>query len=53
MSLWAEILLFVFLILIMDRLIALQRNFTKLAIRVEQAILDYEQRNLDSSSTDD
>jgi|HubBroStandDraft_6_1064221.scaffolds.fasta_scaffold792797_1 hypothetical protein len=45
MSVWAEILLFLFLVLIMDRLIALQRNFTKLAIRIEQAIRDYEQRN--------
>lgn len=52
MSLWFEIIVFVFLVLIMDRLIALQRNFTKLAIRMEQALQDYEQRNSDATRTD-
>jgi hypothetical protein len=38
MSLWAEILLFVFLALIMERLIGIQRTLAKLGSRLEEAI---------------
>jgi hypothetical protein len=40
MSLWAEILLFVFLVLIMERLIGIQRTLAKLGSRLEEAIED-------------
>ncbi len=45
MSLWAEILLFVFLTLIMDRLIGIQRALAQIGSRLEEAIEDREENN--------
>jgi len=45
MSLWAEGLLFVFLVLIMDRIIGIQRTLAKLGSRLEKAIEDRRTQN--------
>ena len=48
MSVWAEILLFIFLVLIMDRIIGIQHTLAKIGSRLEEAIGDREQRESDS-----
>jgi hypothetical protein len=53
MSLLAEIVLFVFLVLIMERLIAIQRVLGKIGSRLEEAIEDREERNSDTTSLDE
>jgi hypothetical protein len=53
MSLWFEIIVIAFLVLITDRLFALQHTLLKFAIRMEQALQDYEKRNSDSIPADD
>lgn len=49
MSLWAEIILFVFLVLIMDRLISIQRTLAKIGGRLEEAIEEREESDSDTT----
>ena len=49
MSLLAEIVLFVFLVLIMERLIAIQRALVTLGSRLEEVIEDREEDNSDTT----
>jgi hypothetical protein len=53
MSLLAEIVLFVFLVLIMERLIGIQRTLAMLGSRLEEVIEEREESKSDADSANE